>query len=151
MGNRDGILEWIVATAMAMLVVIVFSQVVLRCLTYQPLAWTEEAARYIFIWLCLLGAAAAARRGQHFAVEFLVRLLPLTLQRPLIGLMLVLEATFYLCITVVGVTVIRTVNIQESPSLGISMAVPYLAIPVGALLLGLIAAHRAYSVLIKHD
>jgi TRAP-type C4-dicarboxylate transport system permease small subunit len=76
MGNRDGILEWIVATAMAMLVVIVFSQVVLRCLTYQPLAWTEEAARYIFIWLCLLGAAAAARRGQHFAVEFLVRLLP---------------------------------------------------------------------------
>ena len=53
--RRLGLLEWAVSGLMLALVVVVFSQVALRYLTYQPLAWTEEVARYAFIWLSLLG------------------------------------------------------------------------------------------------
>ena len=80
---------------MTTLVVLVFTQVLVRYLTYQPLAWTEEAARYIFIWLCLLGAAVAARRGQHFVVDLAQRALPADAFRIAAVATKVVEAAFY--------------------------------------------------------
>jgi TRAP-type C4-dicarboxylate transport system permease small subunit len=143
MERRAGILDWVVGGLMTALVVLVFAQVLVRYLTYQPLAWTEEAARYVFIWLCLLGAAVAAQRGQHFVVDFAQRALPASAYRLAAAATKLVEAAFYALVVVAGVKALGVVRLQQSPSLDIPMSIPYLAIPAGAALMAAIAAWRA--------
>ena len=144
MHRRLGALEWAVAGVMTMLVLLVFAQVLVRYLTDHPLAWTEEAARYVFIWLCLLGAAVAARRGQHFAVDFVQRSLPARGFQVASAATKIVEAAFFIVLSVAGIQVLRVVHLQESPSLDIPMSIPYLAIPFGAALMAAIAMRRAW-------
>jgi TRAP-type C4-dicarboxylate transport system permease small subunit len=146
MNQRLGILEWAVAACLTVLVVIVFGQVVLRYLTYQPLAWTEEVARYFFVWLSLLGAVVAARRGQHFAVDTLQNSLSPRFARGVTIAIHFVEAAFYTVLTVAGAMTVLFVHGQRSPTLDLPMSLPYLAIPVGAFLMAAIALRRAWAV-----
>ncbi len=146
MDRRPGIPECFVAGLMTLLVVLVFTQVLVRYLTYEPLAWTEEAARYVFIWLCLLGAAVAARRGQHFAVDLAQRSLPAGALRIASTAIPVMEAAFYGLLAVAGSKALATIHLQQSPSLEIPMSIPYLAIPLGAALMAAISMWRAWTV-----
>lgn len=129
-------LELAVGSLMVALVFCVFAQVIIRYLTYQPLAWTEEAARFVFIWLSLLGAALAARRGTHFGVEVLLRALPIRFSSIGSALVSFAEAFAYLAIAWVAVTVVEVANMQRSPTSGIPMSVPYSAVPVSFALMG---------------
>ncbi len=54
--------------------VIVFSQVVMRYVFDSSLSWSEEAARYMFIWLIYLGISYAAKHDRHIKVDVLLRI-----------------------------------------------------------------------------
>ncbi|WP_226925046.1 TRAP transporter small permease [Georgenia thermotolerans] len=65
----------------AVLVVDVVWQVASRQLLGNPSTWSEEAARYIFVWLGLFGSALVFSERGHIAVDFVVRLFPKPLMR----------------------------------------------------------------------
>ena len=58
----------------------VFAQVILRYAFNSPLTWSEELARYLFIWCAFLGWIIASRRGSHLAMTFVAERLPLRVQ-----------------------------------------------------------------------
>src|SRR6202011_5593960 len=39
----------------------------------NPLVWSDELATIVFLWLAMLGAVVAYRRGEHIALSVLVR------------------------------------------------------------------------------
>jgi TRAP-type C4-dicarboxylate transport system permease small subunit len=49
----------------------VLAQVVFRYALNDPLTWSEELARYLFIWCAFLGWLIASRRNRHLAIGFL--------------------------------------------------------------------------------
>lgn len=51
-------------------------QVFFRYVMNNPLGWTEELARYVFIWSIFLGAAISARDRRHIRVELLQKYIP---------------------------------------------------------------------------
>jgi TRAP-type C4-dicarboxylate transport system permease small subunit len=57
-------------------VVLVFGNVVLRYGFNSGIAISEEASRYLFIWLTFLGAIVAVRQHEHLGVDTLVKMLP---------------------------------------------------------------------------
>jgi TRAP-type C4-dicarboxylate transport system permease small subunit len=59
----------------------VLIQIFFRYVLQSPLTWTEEASRYSFIWIVLLGAAFAVRKKEHVVMEVLVKRFPAYLQR----------------------------------------------------------------------
>jgi len=59
----------------------VLIQIFFRYVLRTPLTWTEEAARYSFIWTVLLGAAFAVRRKEHVAMDVMVKRFPANAQR----------------------------------------------------------------------
>jgi TRAP-type C4-dicarboxylate transport system permease small subunit len=59
----------------------VLIQIFFRYVLRAPMTWTEEAARYSFIWTVLLGAAFAVRRKEHVVMEVMVKRFPANLQR----------------------------------------------------------------------
>ncbi len=56
--------------------VCVVAQVFVRYVLQLPLPWTDEVARYTFIWSSFLSASVILGRGQHFSIDVVVGRLP---------------------------------------------------------------------------
>jgi len=53
-------------------IIILFAGVVARYGFHQPLIWSDELASILFLWLAMLGAAVAFRRGEHMRMTAVV-------------------------------------------------------------------------------
>lgn len=64
------LLTWLMVAAVAVLIVPVSLQILARFTDWIPAyIWTEELARFLFIWMVMLGAMIAVREGTHFEVD----------------------------------------------------------------------------------
>lgn len=71
-------LEAVIVVCLALMVVLVFGNVVLRYAFNSGIAVSEELSRWLFVWLTFLGAVVALREHGHLGTEALVsRLGPL--------------------------------------------------------------------------
>ncbi|MGJ5135988.1 MULTISPECIES: TRAP transporter large permease [unclassified Bradyrhizobium] len=72
----DALLGLLVEIPAALLVVaeivILFAGVVARYVLHRPLIWSDELASILFLWLAMLGAAVAFRRGEHMRMTAMV-------------------------------------------------------------------------------
>lgn len=67
-------LEWVVISLFAALVLVVLWGVVSRYLPgVRPSSWTEEMAIYLLVWLTMLGAALGFRSHGHLGVDYFVK------------------------------------------------------------------------------
>src|SRR5262249_51169519 len=66
-------LETLIGGILALMVVLVFGNVVLRYGFNSGIAISEEISRYLFIWLTFLGAIVAVHEHEHLGVDTLVR------------------------------------------------------------------------------
>lgn len=67
----DRCLEWIMVSLMGVLVVDVTWQVVSRYLLGEASSFSEEVARYLLIWIGLLGSSYAYRKKMHLAFDLI--------------------------------------------------------------------------------
>ena len=67
--------EYFCVWIMAVMTVLVFFQVVMRYVFSNSLSWSEELARFIFLWLSWMGASYAVRERSHFRVEMFVNMI----------------------------------------------------------------------------
>ncbi|MHB0870459.1 MAG: TRAP transporter small permease [Chloroflexota bacterium] len=124
----------IASLLLALMTVIIFLQVLFRYFLMQPLHWTEETARFLFIWVALLGAAVAFKDRTHFAITMFTNGLPAPV-RSAVQPVVALGTTFLLGVMIKeGWYLVELNQIQESPAIGVPMSVPYAAIPVGGAL-----------------
>jgi len=66
LSTRLGLLVEIPAALLVVAeIVILFAGVVARYGLHRPLIWSDELASILFLWLAMLGAAIAFRRGEH--------------------------------------------------------------------------------------
>jgi tripartite ATP-independent transporter DctM subunit len=76
LGRIERGLGWLVEVPAALLVladiVVLFSGVVARYVLHNPLLWSDELAAILFLWLAMLGAVVALRRGEHMRMTALV-------------------------------------------------------------------------------
>lgn len=63
--------EYALVYTLAFCVVIIFLQVIMRYAFNSSLSWSEEAAKYLFVWLIWLGTSIAARDQSHIALEII--------------------------------------------------------------------------------
>lgn len=69
-------IDVLIAAALAVMVVLVFGNVVLRYAFNSGIAASEELSRWLFVWLCFMGAVAALKDGGHLGTDMLVARLP---------------------------------------------------------------------------
>ncbi len=68
------LLQWLLTLLMLVLVVPVAMQILSRYTGIIPrFIWTEEIARFCFVWIIMIGAMIAVRDGTHFDVDLLPR------------------------------------------------------------------------------
>ena len=129
-------LEVLLCLLMAAIVVVTFSQVVFRYALENPLSWSEETARFLFMWLTMLGAAYAFKLKSHFALTFLTRRLNEKRKKILRTFITLVLSVFLVFFIWKGFYLIFMVAIyQIAPATQIPVAVPYLSGPVGGILM----------------
>ena len=69
------LLKGIIAACLAVMVVLVFGNVVLRYGFNSGITISEELSRWLLVWLTFLGAIVAVREHSHLGVDTLVRML----------------------------------------------------------------------------
>lgn len=116
---------------------LIFIQVVLRYLFNESIFWSEEAARYLIIWCIFIGSSIAVREKAHATVDAIVVILPTNFKKLFFIMANLAGIAFCIILIWSGTLVVSNVlnygNV--TPTLGISMAVPYLAVPVGGALM----------------
>lgn len=70
------VLEGVIALALAIMVLLVFGNVVLRYAFSSGITVSEEASRWLFVWLTFLGAIVALKEHGHLGSDMLVARLP---------------------------------------------------------------------------
>ncbi len=129
------IVTWLVAVILGTMSVVVFSQVIYRYVLESPLPWSEELARYLMVWLVLLGASLGLRSKALIGMEALINVFPAPLKRFSVEAVLVFSLMFLAVVMIYGIKLTIMNHAQVSPAMGIPMSLPYAAIPVGALLM----------------
>lgn len=92
------VLQVLVTALMGIMIVPVSLQIFSRYVGFIPrYIWTEEAARFCFIWIIMTGASIAVRDGTHFEVEILPQ--AKTARGKLIGQMSVIIGMMFMALT----------------------------------------------------
>jgi len=127
----------VIFVMMAVMAMLVFVNVVCRYIFTFSIIWAEEVSQYLMIWIAYLGAGLAMREGRHVAIEMLQDRLPTPLGRTLRMVVGGLVLGFLGLVTVLGFQFVAFAWQQETPVLNISLGIPYLAVPIGAMLFAL--------------
>jgi TRAP-type transport system small permease protein len=125
----------------------VFLQVVLRYAFRTGVEGLDEVPRYLFVWLVMIGAAAAMERGEHTAlVYFRDRLGPRG--RALLSIVTTtLAMLLFLSMIRSSLILVPNANLQTSPGLALPLGYVYAAVPVGAVLVLLPMARELRALL----
>ena len=117
------------------------TQISLRVFFDLPLSWTEEVARYAFIWWVFFGAMIALRERRHLGIDVLVNVLPRGLRR-------YWDIGIYMCILgyltvmfIQGIKLTRIQMIHNTPITDVPLGWIVLIIPLCAVFMGLYTVH----------
>ena len=80
------LLSWLMAASLALMVLLVFINVVLRYALNSGIAVSEELSRWLFVWLTFLGAIVALNERTHLGTDMLVSRLNATGKKVCLGL-----------------------------------------------------------------
>jgi TRAP-type transport system small permease protein len=131
------VIKIIIAVLASILVVVVFSNVLCRYILDFSLAWAEETARFLFIWLSFLGAVLANANSEHMNFDLLIKKMP----RRIGEIFSIIAYAFILFILFLiikgGITIVKGNLEWLSSALEISYGLVYSIVPVCSVILAL--------------
>lgn len=133
---NDHLEEFFIIPLMFLMSILIFVQVVMRKVFSNSLVWSEELARYMFVWLVYFAVSYTARREKHIRIDAAINLYPKKI-RPYIEIfseIIVLAFSVFIAITAVTVFHKITWSGQLSPAMRIPMQFVYAAPLVGFVL-----------------
>ncbi|MBT9550887.1 MAG: TRAP transporter small permease [Hydrogenophaga sp.] len=141
------VVETLIALALAVMVLLVFGNVVLRYVFNSGIAISEEMSRWLFVWVTFMGAVVAVKEKAHLGTDFLLVRLPPFVQRTclVISYLLMLYCTWLLFSGALTQTLINAD--VEAPVSGFSMAIFYASGVFFAVSSGLMLLRQLWLVL----
>lgn len=131
--------EYVLISSLVVTVVLIFYQVVMRYVFNNSPSWTEEIARYLFIWMSWLGTSLGVRDNKHIRVELIenafVKRGKLKQKNVLFIFILVIWTSLTVVLSVSGFQFVVEMIARGalSPAVRIPMAYVALSVPVGCL------------------
>ena len=128
-------IQFIVTSAMYVFIALVAVQVIWRYVLSNPLPWTEQAARYLFIWMLMLEMPILVRRKNNMAFDLLYNRFPEKVQKAIQIMTLILIGAFGVVYFIASIQLCIKAGNKTAIGLGIPIKWVYAAQPVGAGLL----------------
>ncbi|MBQ4913664.1 TRAP transporter small permease [Maribacter sp. MMG018] len=134
----DSVISKTLVVIMSVMVINVLWQVFTRYVTGNPSSFTDELARYLMIWVGVLGAAYVSGKNLHVTIDILPTRYNIKTQNRFKTIVTILIILFVFFAFVVGgsrLVYISYVLGQQSPALQLPLAVVYIIIPISGFLI----------------
>lgn len=139
-------LRVLVGLLMAALIVPVFMQVLARYTGIIPTyLWTEELAKFIFIWIVMLGSMIAVWEGTHFDVRVMADAKSPAGKLIQQGFVLIMIVVFALLFARFGVDYAKFGSIQSSVMMQVNLLWIYITVPMAGVVWALFALFRLWQ------
>ena len=132
----EKVLDALLRTLLGMIILVISYSVLMRYAFSRPPAWAEELSRFVFIWICMIGAILVTREESHIEFTIVFDRLPAKLKIITKTVIRLLMLVFCWFLMREGIRIYPIVAEASSPTFGISMGWLYLSIPVGGALMG---------------
>jgi len=140
LGHVGGLILAIMAGA-------VFLQVVLRYLGRVGIDGLDEVPRYLFVWLVMIGAAAAMQLGEHTVLDYFINRLGRRGRALVLALTNAAGIGLFLYMIKLSLVLVPNAQLQTSAGLNLPLGYVYAAIPVGSALIILPMLRNLYRAL----
>lgn len=134
----DTTLFWLLVFLMGLMTLNVLWQVASRYLVQSPSSFTDELARYLLIWVGMLGSSYVTGKKMHLAIDILPSKLQGKKEKNLSIFINLVVAVFALLVMVWGgiklVYITLTLN-QMSPALNLPLGYVYAVLPLSGVLI----------------
>lgn len=124
----------------------VFVQVVLRY-AGRGIDGLDEVPRYLFVWLVMIGAAAAMQRGEHTVLDYFINRLGPRARALVLVLTNAVGIGLFAYMIKLSLVLVPNAQLQTSAGLELPLGYVFAAIPVGAALLILPMLRNLYRAL----
>ena len=131
----ESLLDAALALMLFVMAVSVVWQVLGRYLFDRAPSWSEEVARYLMVWVTMVGSAALLRRDGHIGVSVLVDATPARLRPPLLAVRDLFLFGSIALLGWYGWDFAQLNSFQDSAALEIPMSWTYAALWLGPLLM----------------
>ena len=119
----------------ALMIIVIAYQVILRYVFSASNAWSEELARYLFIYDVMIGAAIATRQNTHLQVDALIGILKPKTKCIFTIVATVLGIVFLIFLFGYSIVLCQAASVNISAGLKVPMSIPYACMPIGAVLM----------------
>jgi TRAP-type transport system small permease protein len=128
------IIGMLVVAIFSLLIVVVSLQVVSRIFSIS-MPWTEEMAKFLFIWVSLIGGYFTIHKGVNITFDLLIEYIPTKIWPAVFTFINLVSILFLAIVGYLGYT-LSLLNMNNlSPVMGIPYGYVYLALPIGALVM----------------
>lgn len=135
----DHLEEYVLVWSLMFSVFLIFLQVVMRYVFRNSLSWSEELARYVFLWQIWLGASFAVKEHRHLRIEMIVDRLHGRNRQffELFVLLIWFGFSVFLALKGSELSMLLFKRGQVSPAMRIPMGFAYASVPVGCTLMSI--------------
>lgn len=148
------LLETALILAVAVLVLDVLWGVFTRYALAEQAKWSEELARFLLVWVSLLGGATAFGEKAHLGVDYFVNKFDPAAQKLMIIISQLIILFFAISIFIVGGSrVVKDTFLMEqmTPALGWKMGYVYLALPIAGIFIILFTIEQLLETLLTTE
>lgn len=142
----DKIFELIVVVTLALSIILMFIQILLRFF-YEPLMWAEELSRIFFVWIVYMGAPIVIRRNANIEVDYFVQFFSQIVRRYLKITFYLIAFVFLLYVAWLGAVITIQYADKQAYTMPISQAIWYLPIAIGFLMMAINMARVVIGIL----
>ncbi|MFA6507396.1 MAG: TRAP transporter small permease [Treponemataceae bacterium] len=125
----DRLLDGFAVAMFIIIFAVVLLQVFMRYFLGSPLVWSEELARYLFVWVSLIGWVFATRSGTHIRIGAFTDNLPVSVRKVIGFFNFALVIIFALVLIFFGFQMVLKNGDVPTVTLFFTYAVVYAAVP----------------------
>lgn len=134
----DNILGKLLILILILIVLNILWQIITRFLLHNPSTFTDEIARYLMIWLCVLGIAFISGRKMHIDIDLLPKKLNGQMQKKIkkiINIFIIIICFYVFIIAGSKLVYSNFVLNHKSSTLQIPLPLIYLIIPISGIII----------------
>jgi C4-dicarboxylate transporter DctQ subunit len=127
------VLNWVIVLSMVFLTVSIGLQILNRFVMQIPMTWTEEYAKYFFVWLAMFGSAKAVREKSHIFVDVLEVLVKGRFSQFCGFIADCISMVFFVTLLYVSIPwTVKNFGVDTESIPGVSLGLFYMCIPISA-------------------
>lgn len=131
----DNFEEYVAATLLATMFVVLILQIIFRQILGSPLIWSEELSTFLYVYVGMLGIVVCVKHTQHVAIDIIYSRFSGTPKKIVDIFLSSIVIVMLVILTYIGIIVTKNKASLEILTLGISSGYMYMALPIGTILM----------------